>query len=77
METSVRRTSVQTKTQCLLPGSPTCAACANQGVVYPPCATHNLQLDPLSIELNCPNLKVNSNSGDEGGCPCIITESQQ
>lgn len=40
-------------------------------------ATHDLQLDPLSIQLNGPNLKVDTNRRNERRRPSIVTESQQ
>ncbi len=39
--------------------------------------THNLELDTFSIELNCPDLEVYADSGDEGGCPCVVAEAQE
>ena len=39
--------------------------------------THNLELDALAIELDCPNLEVYADGGDEGGRPGVVAEPQQ
>lgn len=47
-----------------------------QGVVSA-ASTYNLKLDTLSVEFNCPDLEVDADSGDEGGCPCVVAEPQK
>lgn len=39
--------------------------------------TNNLQLDAAAVELNCADLKVDADGGDEGGRPCVVAEAQQ
>ena len=39
--------------------------------------TYNLELDTLSIELNCPNLEVYADGRDEGGGPGVVAESEE
>ena len=39
--------------------------------------TYNLELDTLSIELNCPNLEVYADGRDEGGGPSVVAESEE
>jgi len=36
-----------------------------------------LQLYPLAIQLDCPDLEVDANGCDEGGCERIFAEAQQ
>lgn len=42
-----------------------------------PSSIPNLQLDSLPIELDCSDLKVNTDGGDERRSPGILTESQE
>lgn len=37
----------------------------------------NLELDALSIELNGPDLEVNTDGGDEGGGEGVLAEAQE
>ena len=39
--------------------------------------TYDLQLDSFTIEFNSTDLEVNTNRGDEGGGPSVVTETQQ
>jgi hypothetical protein len=39
--------------------------------------THNLELNPLSVQLDGTYLEVNADCGDERGCPPIVTEAKQ
>ena len=39
--------------------------------------THNLEFDALAVELDSSDLKVDSDSGNEGRGPCIVTEAKQ
>jgi hypothetical protein len=41
------------------------------------CRVPNLQLHALAIELDCADLKVDADGGDEGGCEGVFTEAQK
>ena len=40
-------------------------------------STHNLQLHSLALQLNSPDLEVNTNSADVALGICVICETQQ
>jgi hypothetical protein len=39
-------------------------------------ATYDLKLYSFAVKFNSTNLEINANGGDEGGRPCIVTETK-
>ena len=40
-------------------------------------ATHDLKFNTFAVQFDSADLEVDTNCGNEGRCPCIITETQQ